>query len=251
MNRDDVSALIPQPPPPHRGGAGANLRASFLAGLAVMLPIALTIWLFWSLTGWIDSWVMPFVPTRWHPDRWLGINPRGVGVIIFLVFTVIVGWFAKGYLGRSLLRFGERQLDRVPIVRSVYGGLKQISETLFSQGDGKFDRACLVPYPRHGVWSIGFIAGNAKGEIAARAVPGERMLAVFVPSTPNPTTGFLIFVPEAEVHPLDMNVEDAAKLIISGGLVYPPAAPPPAVPALPGGVATATATLPPSAPPQP
>lgn len=216
--RDDIPSLIPPAPP--RAGLFANLRASFLAGLAVMLPIALTIWLFWSLTGWIDGRVMPFVPARWHPDRWLGINPRGVGVVIFLLFTVVVGWFAKGYIGRQFIRYAERQLDRVPIVRSVYGGLKQISETLFNQGDAKFDRACMVPYPRQGVWSIGFVAGAAKGELASH--DGATLIPIFVPSTPNPTTGFLIFVPEHEVRMLDMGVESAAKLIISGGLVYPP-----------------------------
>ena len=227
---DDLPPLSPTPQPVRRPGPFASLRGSFLAGLAVMLPIALTIWLFWSLTGWIDGWVMPVIPARWHPDRWLGINPRGVGVIIFLIFTVIVGWVAKGYIGRRLLRAGERLLDRVPIVRSVYGGLKQISETLLSQGDSKFDRACLIEYPRKGLWGVGFVAGPAKGELDGLAPPGSRMMAVFLPTTPNPTSGFLLYVPETDVIYLEMSVEDAAKLIISGGLVYPPPRPPLAAP---------------------
>ncbi|WP_299360885.1 DUF502 domain-containing protein [uncultured Paracoccus sp.] len=223
---DDIPPLSPRRRPrgPRRTQLG-TLRASFLTGLAVMLPIALTVWLFWSLTGWMDSWVLPMVPMRWHPETWLGVNPRGVGVIIFLLFTVIVGWIAKGFIGRSLIRSGERLLDRVPIVRSVYGGLKQISETLLSQGDEKFDNACLVEYPRKGVWGVGFVAGPAKGEIAALGTPDNRIMAVFVPTTPNPTSGFLLYVPELDLTYLEMGVEDAAKLIISGGLVYPSSAP--------------------------
>lgn len=222
---DNVPPLKPRRPSRPRRTQLGTLRASFLTGLAVMLPIALTVWLFWSLTGWVDSWVMPMVPLRWHPENWLGVNPRGVGVIIFLLFTVMVGWVAKGFIGRSLIRSGEQLLDRVPIVRSVYGGLKQISETLLSQGDEKFDNACLVEYPRKGVWGVGFVAGPAKGEIAAMGTPDNRIMAVFVPTTPNPTSGFLLYVPESDLTYLDMGVEDAAKLIISGGLVYPVPAP--------------------------
>lgn len=218
---DDLPPLAAPPLSPRKPGPLAGLRASFLTGLAVMLPIAVTIWLFWTLAGWIDGWVMPVIPARWHPDRWLGVNPRGIGVLIFLVFTVAIGWIAKGLIGRSLLRAGERLVDRMPIVRSVYHGLKQISETLLSQGDGKFDRACLVEYPRKGLWGVGFVAGPAKGELARLGPAGDQMLAVFVPTTPNPTSGFLLYVPETDVVWLDMSVEDAAKLIISGGLVYP------------------------------
>ncbi len=169
---DNLPPLHARPPRPRRKLGG--LRASFLAGLAVMLPIAMTIWVFWSLTGWIDSWVMPIVPMRWHPDRWLGVNPRGAGVIIFLVFTVLVGWITKVWIGRAALRTGERLVDRMPIVRSVYGGLKQISETLLTQGDEKFDRACLLEYPRKGLWGIGFIAGPSRGEISELGPQGSR-----------------------------------------------------------------------------
>jgi uncharacterized membrane protein len=207
--------------PPHRKrGLFARLRASFLTGLIVVLPVGLTIWLIWSVVGWIDSWILPLVPTRFRPDQYFGFDLRGIGVIIFLLFTVIIGWLAKGYIGRSLIRWGEGVVDRMPVVRSVYNGLKQIAETVFSQGETKFDRACVIEYPRKGMWGIGFVSTQAKGELAEK-IPEEEVLTVFVATTPNPTSGFLLYVPHRDVVFLDMSVEDAAKLIISAGLVYP------------------------------
>lgn len=217
-------------------GIFAKLRNNFLAGLVVVAPIGITVWLFWSITGWIDSFVWPFVPRIYHPDilinRWFGdVNPaspdhlnidvRGVGVIIFLVFTLIVGSIAKGVLGRSLIKWGEGIVSRMPVVRSVYNGAKQLAETVFAQSESSFDRACLVQYPRPGLYAIAFVSTKAKGEIAAKVPTGDEIITVFLPTTPNPTSGFLLFLPEDEIIPLDMSVEDAAKLVISAGLVYP------------------------------
>jgi uncharacterized membrane protein len=198
-----------------------SLRSSFLTGLVVIAPIWLTIWLMWSVIGWIDGWVLPFVPGKFRPEQYIGINLRGVGVIIFLVFTVIVGWLAKGLIGRSLLRWGEGLVDRMPVVRSVYNGLKQIAETVFAQTDTSFDTACLIEYPRKGIWAIAFVSTAAKGEIAQSIPADDAKVSVFLPTTPNPTSGFLLFVPRSEIIELDMTVEDAAKLVISAGLVYP------------------------------
>lgn len=207
---------------PHirHGGFFARLRNSFLAGVVVIAPIGLTVWLFWTLAGWIDSWVLPFVPARFQPEQYIGINLRGVGVIFFLLFTLVVGWIAKGVVGRFLIRRGEGLVARMPVVRSVYHGAKQISETIFAQQEQSFERACLVEYPRPGIWAIGFISTHARGEIPTRVAKGD-MLAVFVPTTPNPTSGFLLFFPNEDVIELDMTVEDAAKLVISAGLVVP------------------------------
>jgi uncharacterized membrane protein len=207
-----------------------SLRRSFLTGLVVVLPIVLTIYLIWTVIGWIDGWVLPFVPSSYHPNSLLRhyfgpdwtYNVRGLGVIVFLVFTIIIGWIAKGFLGRSVIRWGEGIVGRMPVVRSIYKGAKQISQTMFSPAETKFDRACLVEFPRKGSWAIGFVAGRAKGEIKAKlSVNGEELLTIFVAPTPVPTAGFLIYVPESEVKMLDMSLEDAAKLIISAGLVYP------------------------------
>lgn len=210
----------------------ARFRGNFLAGLIIIAPIGLTFYLVWSIVGWIDGWVWPFVPAAYHPEalvnRFFGspenpitVNVRGIGVVVFLIFTVIVGWIGKGIMGRSLLRWGERLVERMPVVRSIYNGVKQIAETVFSQRDTSFDKACLVEYPRKGIWAIAFISINAKGEIYEKLSNGEDFATVFLPTTPNPTSGFLLFLPRADVIELDMSVEDAAKLVISAGLVYP------------------------------
>lgn len=207
---------------PHRGpGLFSRLRSSFLTGIVVIAPVGLTVWLLWSAMGWIDGVVLPLVPATFQPEKYIGINLRGVGLIIFLLFTIVVGWIAKGILGRSLINFAEGLVDRMPVVRSIYSGIKQISETVFAQSERTFERACLVQYPRKGIWAIGFISTMAKGEVAERAETSGKLLSVFVPTTPNPTSGFLLYFPEEDVIELEMNVEDAAKLVISAGLVYP------------------------------
>ncbi|WP_170348865.1 MULTISPECIES: DUF502 domain-containing protein [Ruegeria] len=207
---------------PHRGpGLFSRLRASFLTGIVVIAPVWLTIWLIWSVVGWIDSAVLPLIPQQFQPQQYVGINLRGVGVIIFLVFTVLVGWVAKGILGRSFISFTESLVERMPVVRSIYSGIKQISETVFAQTERSFEKACLVQYPRRGIWAIGFVSTTAKGEVTQRAETAGELLSVFIPTTPNPTSGFLLFFPAEDVILLDMTIEDAAKLVISAGLVYP------------------------------
>ena len=204
-----------------RRGVIARMRGNFLTGLIVVLPVGLTIWLIWSAIGWIDGWILPLIPAPYQPQRWIGWNIPGVGLAIFLVFTALIGWAAKGLIGRSLIGWGERLVARMPIVRSVYNGLKQIAETVFAQSESNFEHACLLEYPRKGIWGVGFVSTRAKGEIAER-IPEDEILTVFVPTTPNPTSGFLLYVPRRDVILLDrMSVEDAAKLIISSGLVYP------------------------------
>jgi uncharacterized membrane protein len=189
----------------------------------------LTVWLIWSVIGWVDGVVLPFVPSRYQPENilntFLGLDIklqlRGLGVVFFLIFTTFVGWLAKGLLGRSLIRSAERFVNRMPVVRSIYSGVKQIAETVFSQADRSFEKACIVQYPRKGIWAVGFISTPAKGEIRARVNDAQNLLSVFVPTTPNPTSGFLLFFPAEDVIELDMSIEDAAKLVISAGLVYP------------------------------
>ncbi len=216
-----MSTPFDEPVPKRKQTLIGGLRNSFLTGLIVIAPIGLTLWLIWTVVGWIDGWVLPLVPDVWQPEQYIGINLRGVGVIFFLIFTVLVGWMAKGLIGRSLLRWGEGLVDRMPVVRSVYNGLKQIAETVFTQQESSFEKACLIEYPRKGIWAIGFISSTAKGEIDRGIEVDEQKVSVFVPTTPNPTSGFLLFFPRSSVRELDMTVEDAAKLIISAGLVYP------------------------------
>ena len=219
---------IPKPKPRSLLG---RLRGSFLTGLVVIAPVGLTIWLIWSVVGWIDGFVLPLVPRAYQPtkliqdlfglDPSIEINIRGIGVIIFLIFTIFVGWLAKGIIGRSLIRFGESLVERTPVVRTIYSGIKQISETVFAQSERSFEKACLIEYPRRGIWALGFISTETRGELASRANNGNPMVSVFLPTTPNPTSGFLLFVPADDIIELKMSVEDAAKLVISAGLVYP------------------------------
>jgi uncharacterized membrane protein len=218
-------------PKPARRSLIARLRASFLTGLVVIAPVGLTIWLIWTVVGWIDSWVLPMVPKAYHPDRMIQdffgldplsqINVRGLGVLIFLIFTILIGVVAKGWLGRSLIKFAESIVERTPVVRTIYSGIKQISQTIFAQSDRSFETACLIEYPRRGIWALGFISTSTKGEVAEKANVSGDMVSVFLPTTPNPTSGFLLFVPKKDVIELDMSVEDSAKLVISAGLVYP------------------------------
>lgn len=226
---DDTKAPEPQMLPRRRGLLG-GFRSNFLTGLAVLLPIGLTVWLIWVAIGWIDSWILPFIPHAWQPDtlmmRYFGERPpfsvRGVGVIIFLVFTVLVGWIAKGIIGRSLIAWGESIVDRMPFVRSIYNGLKQLAQSVLTQGDSKFDKACLIEYPRKGVWSIGFVSTPARGELAESIPDDDDILTVFLAMNLLPPSGFLVFVPRRDVIILNrMTVEDTAKLVISAGLVYP------------------------------
>ena len=207
---------------PKRTGLIGSLRNNFFAGVVVIAPIGLTVWLIWTVMGWIDGWVLPFIPARLDPELYIGINFRGVGVVIFLIFTVLVGSVAKGFVGRSLLRFGESLVSRMPIVRSIYNAAKQIAETVFAQSETSFDTACMIEYPRKGIWAIAFISTRAKGEVDAKLPAEDEISTVFLPTTPNPTSGFLLFVRRADIIELDMSVEDAAKLVISAGLVYPP-----------------------------
>jgi uncharacterized membrane protein len=207
----------------------SGFRNSFITGIVVIAPVGLTVWLVWTVIGWIDGFVLPFVPSQYQPEEILKailgedvrVNIRGLGVVFFLVFTTFIGWIAKGLLGRTFIRSAENLVNRMPVVRSVYSGVKQIAETVFAQADRSFEKACLIEYPRRGIWAIGFISTTAKGEVSKRAGSGQKMQSIFVPTTPNPTSGFLLFFPAEDVIELDMSVEDAAKLVISAGLVYP------------------------------
>ena len=198
-----------------------RLRSNFLTGLVIVAPVTLTIWVIWTAINFIDARVVPFVPEVYNPKTYLGTNVAGFGVVIFLLFTAFVGALAKGLFGRSFIRWYEGLLDRTPIVRPIYNAVKQLIETILSQSDASFKQACLIEYPRRGLWAIAFVSTETKGEVPKRSTEPE-MYSVFLPTTPNPTSGFLLFVPRRDVVLLDMSVEEAAKLVISAGLVVPP-----------------------------
>ena len=212
--------------PPRRRSVAASLRSSFLTGLVVVLPIGLTCYLIWAVVGWLDGWILPLIPQTYHPQELLrhyfgasySYPVRGIGVVVFLVFTTAMGWVAKGLIGRTVLHRLDRLVNRMPVVRSLYGGLKQVAETVFNKQEKSFNVTCLVQFPRPGVWTIGLISARPKGEIAERL--GPDMIAVFIGLTPF-TSGFVVFVHKSEVIEMALTPEDAAKLVASGGLVYP------------------------------
>jgi uncharacterized membrane protein len=214
-----------------KGGQGffPRWRSHFLTGLVVIAPLYLTVWLIWSFVSIIDYKVERLLPGEYELAQY--INFPGYGVAIFVLFTALVGALAKNLFARQLIGWGERLLDQLPIVRSIYNGIKQIAETVLVQSKSSFDRACLVEYPRKGIWAVAFISTEAKGEVLSKS--GEDLISVFLPTTPNPTSGFLLFVPRGDVIELDMTVEEAAKLVISAGLVSPEELPTKTQPALP------------------
>ncbi len=198
-------------------------RTNFFTGIVIVAPVMLTFYLIWWAINLVDRLIVPWVPRLYNPSTYLGVDIPGFGVIVFLVFTAAVGALTKGLFGRQLLKLGENFVDRMPVVRSIYNALKQIAETVLSQSSNSFQNACLVQYPRKGIWAIAFVSTTTKGEVLGKIDQGE-MLSIFLPTTPNPTSGFLLFVPRKDVVLLDMTVEEAAKLIISAGLVTPPTA---------------------------
>ena len=214
--------------PHRRRSLLGRMRSNFLTGLVVVLPIGLTIYLIWAVIGWLDGWILPLIPASYQPEalirHYFGPDAyfpvRGVGVFVFLIFTAFVGAIARGLIGRSLINYGEALVDRMPIVRSLYSGLKQITETFFAKAEKSFDRTCLVEFPRPGAWAVGFIATTAKGDIAAKLPSDDQMIAVYLALTPL-TSGLLLYVPARDVILLDMKPDEAVKLIVSAGLVYP------------------------------
>lgn len=214
-------ANAPKKMKPPRRTLFQSMRVNFFAGIVLVGPVALTIYLAWAFITFVDSRIVPWVPATYNPKTYLDVDIPGFGLIVFLLFTTVVGYFTKNLFGKQLVRIVEGWVDRMPIIRSIYNALKQIAETILSQSQTSFKQACLIEYPRKGLWAIAFVSTTTKGEIPAKA--GENaMISVFLPTTPNPTSGFLLFVPRQDVVILDMDVEQAAKLVISAGLVTPP-----------------------------
>jgi uncharacterized membrane protein len=207
---------------PHKPPLGVRLRNNFLTGLIICAPIAITIWLTWTFIHWADSWVKPYLPARYTPEHYITFGVPGFGLLIAIILITIVGILAKNLIGRTIVEFGESVLDRTPLVRSIYKGLKQIFETVLRERTNSFKKVGMIEYPSPGLWSLVFIATDVKGEIASKFNDrGMEMVAVFLPPTPVPTAGFLIFVEKSRIMELEMGAEDAAKLLISGGLVSP------------------------------
>ncbi|GAB4239614.1 MAG: hypothetical protein Kow0032_26820 [Methyloligellaceae bacterium] len=209
--------------PPDKGSwhLGARLRNYFLTGLIIVGPVGITLYVLWWFINLVDAWVKPWIPAKYLPESYLPFTVPGVGLIFSITALVIIGAFTANLFGRTLISYGEMMLDRMPVVRNVYRALKQIFETVLSQSNNSFQKVGLIEYPRKGLYAIVFISTETRGEIDKKVEKGETLLSVFLPTTPNPTSGYLLFLPEKDVLVLDMSVEEAAKLVISAGLVVP------------------------------
>lgn len=204
----------------HRGPL-ARLRNWFLAGIVVTAPLAITIYLTLYFIEAVDRNVDSMLPPELKPATYLPIQIPGLGLIIALVSLTLIGFLATNFLGRSVIGIGERVVARMPLVRGIYGALKQLFETVLSQSGGSYRQVVLVPFPREGCWAIAFVTTEQTGEVG-RAIGQDDIIGVYVPTTPNPTGGYLIYVRRSEVVPLKMTVEEGMKVVISTGVVQAP-----------------------------
>ena len=210
---------VPRTVPPNRSLA-QRLRSWFFTGLVVFGPLALTVYLGFWLVSLIDNWVRPLAPYWLWPDNYFPVHVPGFGVIIALVGITFLGFLAANIAGRTLVSAGEAMLDRTPVLRSVHKSLKQIFETVFREGGTQFRKVGLVEYPAKGQWSIVFLS-SAPPPAIAEGLPDEPMISVFLPCTPNPTTGFYFYVPVKDVIELSITPNEAAQLVMSAGLIQP------------------------------
>ena len=204
----------------HTLGFGQRLRAYFLTGILITAPLFITGYLAWLFIGFVDAKVTPLLPEQYNPESYLPFGVPGLGLIILFIFLTIVGAVTAGFFGKLWLRLTERLLNRMPIVRNIYSAVKQILETVLAQQSSAFREAVLVEYPRRGLWAIAFITGRTEGEV--QNVTEEECINIFLPTTPNPTSGFLLFVPKKDLISLSMSTEEAIKMVISGGIITPP-----------------------------
>ena len=198
---------------------GAKLRAYLFTGILVTAPVAITFYLAYKFILWVDVFVTKIIPPQYNFVNYMPMTIPGFGLIFLIGFLMLIGMFAAGFLGRFFIRLGEWFVAKMPLVSSVYSLLKQIFETVFSSKTQAFKKVVMLEYPRKGIWILGLVSADLSGEVADK-LP-EEMVNVFIPTTPNPTSGFLIFVPKKDVIEMDMSVEEAIKFIVSGGLVEP------------------------------
>lgn len=213
---DEKAHADPAPKIPH-ASLTARLRAYFFAGLLVTAPISITLYIAWLIVDFIDQQVAPLIPEPYNPYDY---GVPGVGVILVAIALILIGALTAGFLGRAFVRLSEAVVARMPVVRGLYAAMKQIFETVLAQKSTAFREVVLIEYPRRGIWTLGFITGTTRGEV--QNVTRDEVVNVFIPTTPNPTSGFLLFVPRRDVHILSMSIEDGIKMVMSGGIIAPP-----------------------------
>ncbi|MCX7742676.1 MAG: DUF502 domain-containing protein [Tepidimonas sp.] len=219
-----------------RARIGAALRRWLLSGLLVLVPLIVTLWVLEWVISTLDQ-TLNILPAAWQPERWLGVRVPGMGVLLALAIVLGIGALASNYVGNQLVAWWHALLQRIPVVRSIYSGVKQVSDTLLSEKGNAFRQALLVQWPREGMWTIAFLTGAPGGDVA-RHLPAQDYLSVYVPTTPNPTGGYFVIVHRRDVVPLAMSVDEALTYVISMGVIVPGARKPgAALPASSSGAA--------------
>lgn len=199
---------------------GQLIRRYFVTGLLIWVPLAITAWVLSLIVGTLDQ-SLRLLPEHFHPKNLLGVDLPGAGVVLTLLIIFVTGVLTANFVGQRLVRWWELLLARIPVVNSIYNSVKQVSDTLFSSNGNAFRKALLVQYPHRGSWTIAFLTGKPGGDVVNH-LPGE-CVSVYVPTTPNPTSGFFLMLPKEDVIELEMSVDEALKYIISMGVVAPPA----------------------------
>ena len=197
-----------------------RIRAYFFAGILVTAPIGISLWITWGIIKFFDAQVGRLIPPQYNPETYLPITLPGLGLVLTIIVLTLVGWLAAGLMGRWLVRLSGQVMASMPVVRNIYSAVKQIMETVLAQKSNAFRHVVLFEYPRKGIWSMGFVTGATSGEV--QNIIDSEMINVFVPTTPNPTSGFLLFVPKKDVHYLNMSSEEGFKMLVSTGIVTPP-----------------------------
>ena len=196
-----------------------RMRGYFFAGILITAPIGISLWIAWGIINFFDNNVVSLLPHKYNPESYLPVQIPGLGLVLTILTLTVIGWLAAGLMGRWVVRMTENLMARMPVISNIYGAIKQIMETVLSQKSNSFRYVVLFEYPRKGIWTMGFVTGTTKGEV--QNVIDVEMINVFVPTTPNPTSGFLLFVPKSDLHYLSMSPEEGFKMLVSTGIVTP------------------------------
>ena len=196
-----------------------RMRGYFFAGILITAPIGISLWIAWGIINFFDNNVVSLLPHKYNPESYLPVQIPGLGLVLTILTLTVIGWLAAGLMGRWVVRMTENLMVRMPVISNIYGAIKQIMETVLSQKSNSFRYVVLFEYPRKGIWTMGFVTGTTKGEV--QNVIDVEMINVFVPTTPNPTSGFLLFVPKSDLHYLSMSPEEGFKMLVSTGIVTP------------------------------
>lgn len=215
MTEDVTPAPKPEKEHFHRS-IFAKLRGYFLAGVLVTAPISITIYLTLAFLKFVDEKVSSIFPAQYHQS----LTIPGLGLLIAVSFFILVGWFARNFLGRMVINMSEYVVDRVPVIGKIYGGIKQVFETLMGSQSQAFRDVVIFEYPRTGIWTLGFVTGTSTAEVQRKS--GADVVNVFLPTAPSPTNGLVLFIPRDQLRYLDMTIEDAFKIILSSGIISPP-----------------------------